>query len=27
VRESTTGPPKPLGQRGAWMADTVGPAR
>jgi membrane protein len=27
VRESTTGPPKPLGQRGARMADTVGPAR
>ena len=27
ARESTTGPPKPLGQRGARMADTVGPAR
>jgi membrane protein len=27
ARESTTGPPKPLGQRGPRMADTVGPAR
>jgi membrane protein len=27
TRESTTGPPKPLGHRGAKMADTVGPAR
>jgi membrane protein len=26
ARESTTGPPKPLGMRGARMADTVGPA-
>lgn len=26
ARESTAGPPKPLGQRGAKMADTVGPA-
>ena len=27
VRESTAGEPKPLGRRGAKMADTVGPAR
>jgi membrane protein len=27
VRETTTGAPKPLGRRGAKMADTVGPAR
>ena len=27
VRESTVSPPKPLGWRGAKMADTVGPAR
>jgi membrane protein len=27
ARESTTGAPKPLGRRGAKMADTVGPAR
>src|SRR5205085_9877979 len=27
ARESTTGAPKPLGQRGAKMADTVGPSR
>jgi membrane protein len=27
ARESTAGPPKPLGRRGAKMADTVGPAR
>jgi membrane protein len=27
VRESTTGQPKPLGKRGAKMADTIGPAR
>jgi membrane protein len=27
ARESTSGPPKPLGRRGAKMADTVGPAR
>jgi membrane protein len=26
ARESTAGPPKPLGRRGAKMADTVGPA-
>jgi membrane protein len=26
VRESTSGPPKPLGRRGARMADTIGPA-
>jgi membrane protein len=26
VRESTAGQPKPLGARGARMADTVGPA-
>jgi hypothetical protein len=25
--ESTTGPPKPLGQRGAKIADTIGPAK
>jgi membrane protein len=27
ARETTSGPPKPLGQRGARMADTIGPAR
>src|SRR6266550_3029795 len=27
VRESTAGQPKPLGRRGAKMADTIGPAR
>jgi membrane protein len=27
ARESTVGQPKPLGRRGARMADTVGPAR
>jgi membrane protein len=27
ARESTVGPPRPLGQRGAKMADTVGPPR
>jgi membrane protein len=27
ARESTAGPAKPLGQRGAKMADTVGPPR
>jgi membrane protein len=27
ARETTTGPEKPLGARGAKMADTVGPAR
>jgi len=27
VRESTAGEPKPLGARGARMADTVGPAQ
>ena len=27
ARESTTGPPKPLGRRGAKMADTISPAR
>jgi membrane protein len=27
ARESTAGPPKPLGRRGAKMADTIGPAR
>src|ERR1700726_5100290 len=27
ARETTTGPEKPLGERGAKMADTVGPAR
>lgn len=27
ARDTTTGPPKPLGARGARMADTVGPAR
>jgi membrane protein len=27
ARETTTGPEKPLGSRGAKMADTVGPAR
>jgi membrane protein len=27
VRESTVGPPKPLGRRGATMADTIGPAQ
>jgi membrane protein len=26
TRESTSGPPKPLGRRGARMADTIGPA-
>jgi membrane protein len=24
ARDSTTGPPKPMGQRGAVMADTLG---
>ena len=27
ARETTAGPEKPLGRRGAKMADTVGPAR
>ena len=27
VRQSTAGQPKPLGRRGAKMADTIGPAR
>ena len=27
ARESTIGPPKPLGRRGAKMADTIGPAQ
>jgi membrane protein len=27
ARESTSGPPKPLGRRGARMADTIGPAQ
>jgi membrane protein len=27
VRETTAGQPKPLGRRGARMADTVGPAQ
>jgi membrane protein len=27
VRDTTPGPPKPLGQRGAKMADTIGPAK
>jgi membrane protein len=27
TRQSTTGRPKPLGRRGAKMADTIGPAR
>ena len=27
IRESTTGQPKPLGKRGARMADTVGAAQ
>jgi membrane protein len=27
VRDTTTGPAKPMGQRGAWVADTVGPAQ
>jgi membrane protein len=27
ARDSTTGPAKPLGHRGASMADTVGPAQ
>jgi membrane protein len=27
ARETTTGQPKPLGMRGARMADTVGPAQ
>jgi membrane protein len=27
ARETTTGQPKPLGTRGARMADTVGPAQ
>ncbi|MBV9112829.1 MAG: YihY/virulence factor BrkB family protein [Hyphomicrobiales bacterium] len=26
ARDTTTGPPEPMGQRGAWVADTVGPA-
>jgi len=26
-KDSTEGPPKPLGQRGATSADTVGPSR
>jgi len=26
-RDSTVGPPKPMGERGAVMADTIGPAR
>jgi membrane protein len=26
-RDSTVGPPKPMGQRGATMADTIGEAR
>jgi membrane protein len=25
--DTTTGPPEPLGARGATMADTIGPAR
>lgn len=27
IRDSTTGPPRPLGQRGAYVADTVGAAQ
>ena len=27
VRDTTSGSPKPMGQRGARMADTVGPSR
>ena len=27
ARQSTAGPPKPLGARGAKMADTIGPAQ
>jgi membrane protein len=27
ARQSTSGPPKPLGDRGAKMADTIGPAQ
>jgi membrane protein len=27
ARDATTGSPKPMGARGARMADTVGPAR
>jgi membrane protein len=27
ARDSTVGPPKPIGVRGAIMADTVGPAQ
>ena len=27
AQPSTTGPPKPLGMRGAKMADTIGPAQ
>ena len=25
-RDTTTGPPKPMGSRGAYMADTIGQA-
>ena len=25
ARDTTTGPPEPMGQRGAWVADTIGP--
>jgi membrane protein len=27
AKQSTSGPPKPLGARGAQMADTIGPAQ
>lgn len=27
ARDTTTGPPRPMGERGAWVADTVGEAR
>jgi membrane protein len=27
TRDTTTGPPKPFGARGATMADSVGPAQ
>ena len=26
ARDTTTGPPEPMGRRGAWVADTLGPA-
>ncbi len=26
AKDTTTGPPRPLGERGATMADTIGPS-